>query len=395
MNSVALPEVRVLSLFSGVEGLGRGFKLAVPGARVVGYVERDAYAASVLMARMEDEVLDRAPVWCGQIEDMDAAALRGYADCVIAGFPCPPVSVAGKRGGAEDERWLWPEVVRMLRAVEPRWVFLENVRGLLSINAGREFGEVLGDLARLGFDAEWLVLSADAVGAAHERERVFVLAENAGSVGRRGRHDGDSTGSEREVQATGLRGGLADTGRGTVRRKQSKRVRGSEGSAVARQGRKEMADAESERIGPRRVSSGGGAHGDRGGAQAHGSTSELCEQLPLFAPGPGLGGAGVLDDIRELFALDPRRAWERYQAELANTLRWREIIRIAPQLAPAVESGFRCVADGRDLVVDESRADQVRCTGNGVVDVQAAAACCELLRRFAVRDDTPNTRERK
>jgi DNA (cytosine-5)-methyltransferase 1 len=97
-------------------------------------------------------------------------------DVVVGGFPCQPVSAAGKQRGADDVRWLWPEFVRVVREIKPRWVVVENVVRLLSVNAGREFGGVVRDLAACGFCVEWDCLPAAAVGAPHIRDRVFVVA---------------------------------------------------------------------------------------------------------------------------------------------------------------------------------------------------------------------------
>jgi len=122
---------------------------------------------------MEDEALDPAPIWCGDLADLDCAPFAGRVDLVTAGFPCQPWSVAGKREGKHDDRWIWPGIARIIREVRPGLVFLENVRGLVS---GGGLEPVLGDLAGLGFDAEWTCLRASEVGAPHRRERVFVLA---------------------------------------------------------------------------------------------------------------------------------------------------------------------------------------------------------------------------
>ena len=99
-----------------------------------------------------------------------------HVDCLIGGFPCQPVSVAGKRQAQNDDRWLWTEFIRVVREVQPRIVVVENVPGLLTANDGLAFGEVLGDLAASGFDAEWDCIPAAAVGADHLRYRVFIVA---------------------------------------------------------------------------------------------------------------------------------------------------------------------------------------------------------------------------
>ncbi len=160
-----------LALCAGIGGLELGIKRALAGRlRTVCFVERDPYAASVLVARMEDSALDRAPIW-DDLKTFDGRAWRGKVDLISAGYPCQPFSQAGSRQGADDPRHLWPSVARIIREVGPRFVCLENVRGHLSLG----FDRVLGDLADLGFDAEWETFKASDVGAPHRRERLFVL----------------------------------------------------------------------------------------------------------------------------------------------------------------------------------------------------------------------------
>ena len=101
-------------------------------------------------------------------------------DLICGGFPCQPVSHAGKRKGDKDERWLWPEFLRIICEVRPRWVLAENVPGLLSVDSGRLFGGILRDLAESGYDAEWNIVSAADVGAPHRRDRVFIVAHATG-----------------------------------------------------------------------------------------------------------------------------------------------------------------------------------------------------------------------
>lgn len=166
--------LRTLSLCSGAGALDLGVSWAAD-IRTVCYVEREAFAAATLVARMEDEALDRAPVW-DDLATFDGAAWRGAVDLIVAGFPCTPSSTAGRRAGIDDERWLWPDIVRIVRAVGPRLCFFENVPGLLSVNGGTAFHEVVDSLSDLGYDAEWDCFSAAEVGAPHKRDRLFILA---------------------------------------------------------------------------------------------------------------------------------------------------------------------------------------------------------------------------
>ena len=126
-------------------GLRSAAGVAEPGYRAMGYVERDAFAAAILVARMEDQTLDQAPVW-DDLTGFDGRQRRGAVDLVSAGYPCKPFSVAGKRKGADDPRHLWPHVARVVAECGPVWVFLEN--GPNHLNLGyREVREELEDLA--------------------------------------------------------------------------------------------------------------------------------------------------------------------------------------------------------------------------------------------------------
>nr|BDT33743.1 DNA cytosine methyltransferase [Myxococcus sp. MH1] len=163
---------RALELFAGGGGIAHGLKLAVPSLRTVCYVEREAYAAACLVARMEKEELDSAPVW-DDVGTFNGIPWRGVVDCVSGGFPCQDISFAGKGAGLEGERsGLWREYARIVAEVRPRFVFVENVAALRS----RGLDRVLADLAALGFDAEWICLRASDAGAPHKRERLFLLA---------------------------------------------------------------------------------------------------------------------------------------------------------------------------------------------------------------------------
>lgn len=168
--SVATRPLSVLSLCSGIGGLDLGIHRAFR-SRTVCYVEREAFAAAVLVARMEEERLDQAPIW-DDLKTFRGREWRGKVDLVAAGYPCQPFSQAGKQQGGEDPRHLWPEVRRVVREVDPSLVVLENVRG----HVRKGLGEVLEDLHELGFHGEPGLLSAGDVGLNHNRERVFVLA---------------------------------------------------------------------------------------------------------------------------------------------------------------------------------------------------------------------------
>lgn len=171
--------MNVVSLFSGIGG----FDLALErlGHTTVAYSEIDPYASSVMAVRFPNAT----PL--GDITTIDWSTLE-RPDILCGGFPCQPHSVAGARQGAADARDLWPECVRALRELRPRYAIFENVRGLLSSGGGGVFNRCLSDLADLGYDAEWTMLSAADVGAPHQRERIWIVANDG--RGRLGGADG-------------------------------------------------------------------------------------------------------------------------------------------------------------------------------------------------------------
>ncbi len=164
--------LNVLALCAGVGGLELGVRLGSGGqTRTVCYVEREAYAAGVLAARMEDGTLDQAPIW-SDLATFDGRPWRGVVDIVTAGYPCQPFSVAGKRLGNCDPRHLWPHVARTVAECDPGLVFCENVAAHVRVGLDR----VIGDMGAMGYRVAVTLQTASEHGAWHKRERLFWLA---------------------------------------------------------------------------------------------------------------------------------------------------------------------------------------------------------------------------
>ena len=171
-------ELAALHLCSGIGLFELITRLVGIPTRTVAHVERDSHAAAILVARMGETTLDPAPIW-DDLTTFDGAAWRGRVDLITAGFPCQPFSAAGEQRGIDDERWIWPDIARIIADVGPRFVWLENVPQL--VRHGLPY--VLADLADLGFNAEWGCLAASAVGAPHERRRFWLWATVADTYG--------------------------------------------------------------------------------------------------------------------------------------------------------------------------------------------------------------------
>ena len=165
-------ELTHLSLFSGIGGLDLAAEWA--GFRTVGQCEWADYPTKVLEKHWPD-----VPRW-RDVRDVTKISVDRKCACQITvisgGFPCQPHSLAGKRLASGDERDLWGEFARVICDIKPRWVVAENVPGLLSSEHGRFFGRVLRDLAGMGYNASWGVLSAFQAGAQHLRKRVCIVA---------------------------------------------------------------------------------------------------------------------------------------------------------------------------------------------------------------------------
>lgn len=181
------------------EGLRAGLQYLGIAHRTILYIEREAYAASVLAARMQEGSLDAAPIW-PDLLTFDARRWRGAVDCIVAGFPCQDLSLAGRRAGLDGARsGLFFDILDIADACGARGLFLENVAGIASATASvmdeaegaleeRASARVLGELADRGWNAEWITLSASDVGASHGRARWFCWAWRMGDTGLQHQH---------------------------------------------------------------------------------------------------------------------------------------------------------------------------------------------------------------
>lgn len=262
---MVLPSGNYISLFAGCGGFDLGLRIACPETRCVGYVEISAETACVLASRIEDGSIDAAPIW-SDVRTFDGGRRSGQVDGIIGGFPCQDVSVAGKRAGLSGKRsGLWGEFERLIEEIQPSWVCIENVGGLLSSLTLLHRPEILGHfdavldtakspkeryyakchidrlqrrilpiygisalhyvqacLGRLGYESEAGLFTAAEVGAAHDRLRVFILAYRKG-------------GGLRELRQPSRSNGLADGSDETMGHTEGDNKRGAPGAGVYRE----------------------------------------------------------------------------------------------------------------------------------------------------------------
>ena len=229
-------EMNVLDLFSGIGGFSLGLERA--GMHTVAFCEIDPYCRAVLKKHWPD-----VPIY-DDVRTLTAGSLAadGIAvDVICGGFPCQDISNAGKRSGIEGERsGLWSEYARIIGESRPRYVIVENVAALL----GRGLNRVLGDLAALGFDAEWHCIPASAVGAPHRRDRVWIIASDAGGK----QHEGAGAAHEWTAAAGLPEADLADTDCGRWTTRDGNIPAAGYGSAAAASRGDGLCDANSARL---------------------------------------------------------------------------------------------------------------------------------------------------
>jgi len=177
--------LRLLDLFSGIGGFSLGME-ATKRIKTIGFVEKDKFCQKVLQKNFKNIPIE---------EDIRNVKGSNYAaDIVSGGFPCQPFSVAGKRRGKDDDRYLWDETIRVVAETKPKWFVGENVEGIININNGLVLRQVQTDLEKEGFQVQCLVIPASGIGAWHQRKRVWIIANSNSRL---------SIGEGKEIQARG------------------------------------------------------------------------------------------------------------------------------------------------------------------------------------------------
>ena len=191
--------LREMALFAGAGGGILGGKLL--GWECVCAVEWEPYPAAILAARQNEGFLPPFPIW-DDVQTFNGKPWRGLVDVVSGGFPCQDISSAGRGAGITGERsGMWKHMARIIGEVRPRYVLVENSPVLTS----RGLGVVLGDLAALGYDAEWGVLGANTTGGQHQRERIWIVAYSPGHVDGDNWGNGNSGGEDQQRRAEKVR----------------------------------------------------------------------------------------------------------------------------------------------------------------------------------------------
>ena len=160
-------KLQLLDLFSGIGGFSLGLE-STGFFKTIAFVEKDKFCRQVLQKNFNNIPIE---------EDIrNVRGERYKADIITGGFPCQPFSVAGKRKGTDDDRYLWDETIRVVAECKPRWFIGENVEGIININNGMVLRQVQTDLEEQGFQVQCIVIPASGIGAWHQRKRIWIIA---------------------------------------------------------------------------------------------------------------------------------------------------------------------------------------------------------------------------
>lgn len=382
LTNVDSSVVNQISFCSGIGGLDLGVQLALKHlglrSRVLAYVEREAYCQAVLLERMENKVMEPAPIW-NDSSTFPGERFCGLVDLLFGGYPCGPFSVAGLQKGVDDERHLFPHIQQFIKTARPFLCFFENVRGHLRLG----YPEVYRILRLLGYKVECGIYSSEETGFPQKRERLFILAKLANA------NNGFSLNSEKEIlpsrspiingcgelvypdeQGLGKRRGASEQ----VLNQRCEEVAdplslcgldGKMREAGQRQNLKnKRANLDGDGVGVSR------SRASLPNSCGQGLSNSKHERIPGAEECGQHQGAAVAEFHRALIPPGPQ-----------DSETWEKIIKADPSLEPAI---CRVVDGPPDWLVEcfSNREDRLRGVGNAVSPITAAVAFIELLKKI-------------
>jgi len=373
----------ILSFCPGILGLERGLERIIGPARVVAYVEIEAFIIANLLAGMEARLVDCAPVWT-DAKTFPAQHFHNKVHGIIGGYPCQPFSIAGNRQGTADPRHLWPHLQRSIEAIKPVWCFFENVDDHLNLG----FDHVHQQLCDMGFAVETGIYSASEAGAPHQRQRLFILAiaHESGfwrQQPRRFQPETFSSGKAMEHttgKRTGKRGNKIGTGQGfgfvgasSNPQQESELADTRHVDGSQRKPERQPKECTKEFCGSTNMAN-TGCINERIESESERTPNNAarCNQEMSDTSGNGLQGSGNKRHGQRsprLCSGEKNKEWPASPGE--SQKHWE-----APR---TIEPGMGCTVDGYNF-----REDFLRALGNSVVEQSAAIAFADLMKKHGL-----------
>tara|TARA_B100001113_G_scaffold340902_1_gene325545 strand:+ start:2847 stop:3869 length:1023 start_codon:yes stop_codon:yes gene_type:complete len=322
--------MKLLDLFSGIGGFSLGAE--AHGIETIGFVEKDPFCQRVLKKHWPDVPIE------SDIRNVKGENY-GATDIISGGFPCQPFSVAGKRKGTDDDRYLWDETIRVVAECKPRWFIGENVEGLINIQDGMVLRQVQDDLEKEGFQVQCLVIPASGIGAWHQRKRVWIIGHNvSNTIGELSNGCGSAT-----------------------RLGESKQ----EWMDSHSQEHKDKVWGETERCDQQTRSRGDVSNSSSTGLQGHNSKQELPEQKLGFSTHQNY------EKIREDVSDSKGEGLQGYRVQTNMEKDEGQVSSVSSPQGQRTwwqtESRFRGVPHGISYEVDKSRVNRIKSLGNSIV----------------------------
>lgn len=342
--------MKVLDLFSGIGGFSLGFE-STGHFQTTKFVEMDKYCQKILRKNFPGIKIEE-----------DIRNVKGQefeADVITGGFPCQPFSVAGKQKGTDDNRYLWPEMFRLIKEIKPRWVVGENVQGIINLKDGMVLRQVLDDLEGEGFEVQCFIIPASGIGAWHQRKRVWIVGYS--------KHNGSL--------AAKIQRSNNQTSNGTQERKNStielKRTSGSRnngnvsdtkiiGTRKSREFNKEKGSKES---GSTQSNSSSTNVSNTNDGQRNGENKEIRSRREAVE----YGSKGNVPNAK---SFGTQRLWSFREQEPATYGEEELSLRQSQNSGKSwweIESNICGVPDGLSYELDKARAPRIKALGNSIV----------------------------
>ena len=364
-------KLKVLDLFSGIGGFALGLD-STGIFETVKFVEKDKYCQKVLQKNFPNIPIEE------DIKNVEGK--EGDADVVVGGFPCQPMSVAGKRKGTDDDRYLWPEMFRLIKQIKPQFVIGENVQGIINIQNGMVLRQVQDDLESEGFEVQCFLIPASGIGAWHQRYRVWIVGHSehngllASKIERRntetatGTQEGTNTTGEPE-RTSGSRNNEDVSNTEIIGTGEPRNIDQEEGdqSSSSTQSNSSSEDVSNTDSGMRR---GWRTIGESGEDKVWRFYSEEEEQTRVDFRSETIGRDVVSGEETNALQSDDERREERDvsdQSEEQNINSRRHDTNEQEQTWWQVESNICGIPNGISYELDKDRANRIKTLGNAIV----------------------------